>query len=181
MKTLKESLFDTDLTKKIPITVDLKQYQHPKTRTALVEAIAATVEYYIKYNLISKRDDIIDLNWIDVSNVVDMSNLFSTTVVLFLGRYTILSDFNYDVSKWDIKNVKFMQMMFKNCYSFNCDISKWDVSNVKNMAFMFYNCGSFDQDLSEWNIKKTINTQKKLNNMFHGCDKMKPEHLPSIA
>ena len=49
---------------------------------------------------------------------------------------------NFDVSEWDVSNVKYMQHMFDNCIKFNCDLSKWNVSNVKYMDDMFYNCNS---------------------------------------
>ena len=32
--------------------------------------------------------------------------------------------------------------MFYNCTNFNCDLSNWDISNIKNMSFAFYNCKS---------------------------------------
>ena len=35
-----------------------------------------------------------------------------------------------------------MYSMFWNCENFNSDLSKWDVSNVKDMSDMFYKCKS---------------------------------------
>lgn len=37
------------------------------------------------------------------------------------------SEFNGDISKWDVSNVENMNSMFEES-SFNGDISKWDVS-----------------------------------------------------
>jgi surface protein len=56
---------------------------------------------------------------------------------------------------------------------FNGDISKWNVSSVKNMEAMF---GSswFNRDISRWNINKNCN----VNNMFIECpikDEYKPQ------
>ena len=46
------------------------------------------------------------------------------------------SQFNGDISEWDVSNVANMELMF--CESqFEGDISEWDVSNVINMDQMF--------------------------------------------
>ena len=40
------------------------------------------------------------------------------------------TDFNGNISNWDVSNVKDMSFMFYECTNFNSDISAWDVSNV---------------------------------------------------
>ena len=50
----------------------------------------------------------------------------------------IESQFNQDISNWDVSSVEWMEYMFASS-QFNKDISKWNVSNVKGMAFMFKN------------------------------------------
>lgn len=61
-----------------------------------------------------------DLNFIDVSEVTRMIQLF--------GREET-RQFNGDISKWNVGNVKSMKGMFD--YSlFNGNISSWNVSNV---------------------------------------------------
>ena len=48
------------------------------------------------------------------------------------------SQFNGDISNWDVSNVTDMTWMFRDS-QFNGDISKWDVSNVTQMFEMFNN------------------------------------------
>ena len=101
-----------------------------------------------------------NLNDIDTSKITDMSFLFS------IDNFSNLP-YNFDVSSWDVSNVKYMNTMFYDCTSFNSDLSKWDVSNVEYMNSMFYGCTNFNSDLSKWDVSKVEN----MNSMFYGCEK----------
>ena len=149
MKDLKQYLTERLLIKRI----NNKYNYFPKTKDELKRIIK---------ELIKEEGNEVDLNDIDVSQIKDMSYLFDET------------DFNGDISKWDVHNVTNMSTMFYECESFNQDISKWDVHNVTNMKYMFYLCKKFNQDISEWDVSKVKNKDK----MFGYClikEKYKPK------
>ena len=102
---------------------------YPKTRLELIRLIEIRV--------LSNGANC-DLNDIDVSEITDMSSLFTW------------SSFNGDISNWDVSNVTNMSGMFSKS-DFNGDISNWDVSNVTNMNGMFAH-SKFNQDISNWEI-----------------------------
>lgn len=96
----------------------------------------------------------VDLNWIDISEVDDLSYLFANV------------DYIPVVNKWDVSNVKDMSGMFA-CSNFNGNISGWYVSNVEDMSGMFERC-PFDGkngDISNWKVSKGTNMRW----MFDGC------------
>ena len=97
-----------------------------------------------------------NLNWIDTSKIIDMSALF---------KY---SEFNGDISKWNVSNVKDMSQMFSFSL-FKGDISKWNVSHVTNMANMFEE-GFFNNDISKWDVSSVKDMQSMFNNnkLFNG-------------
>ena len=135
MKTLKESLFDTDLTSKNPILY------HPKTKAELKDCIEEELD---------KQGSNANLNCIDTSKITDMSYLF----------YLFSDDIeNIDISLWNVSDVKNMNNMFDGCKKFDCDLSKWDVSKVENIGYMFYGCESFNCDLSKWDVSKVRNIE----------------------
>jgi surface protein len=45
-----------------------------------------------------------------------------------------------------------MERMFQSATNFNSDISGWNVSSVTNMKVMFHAVTAFDQDLGSWNV-----------------------------
>ena len=125
----------------------------PETKEELKDIILKRIE---------AEGNEVDLNDIDVSEITDMSDLFRET------------NFNGDISKWDVSNVTNMRAMFSVCEAFDQNISGWDVSNVTNMNRMFWGCNKFNQDISGWDVSNV----KKMNNIFKDCsieEKYKPK------
>ena len=79
-----------------------------------------------------------DISRWDVSNVTDMSYMFSRSL------------FNQDISRWNTKSVTTMESMFEHS-AFEGDISGWSVSNVQDMSNLFRNT-YYQGDLSSWSI-----------------------------
>ena len=98
-----------------------------------------------------------DLNFIDTSEITDMSWLFDNV------------KHNFDISSWDVSNVTNTEFMFGFCNKFDCDLSYWDVSNVTNMYSMFTMCKNFKgKGLENWDVSKA----EDIRYMFSGCDKI---------
>ena len=127
------------------MSIQLDKVQ-PKNKAQL----KSLIEYAFNHN-------IYDLNFIDTSEITDMSWLFEDV------RH------NFDVSKWDVSNVTNMSAMFYCCVNFNCNLSNWNVSNVTDMYSMFTACENFKgKGLENWDVSKV----KDMNYMFNNCDKV---------
>ena len=114
----------------------------PKTKEELKQIINDTIK---------EKGNECDLNFIDTSLITDMSGLFEET------------NFNGDISNWNVSNVRSMSGMFYNS-SFNGDISDWNVSNVKYMYSMFKN-SIFNRDISNWDVSRVLDHE----NIFDDC------------
>ena len=57
---------------------------------------------------------------------------------------------------WDVSRVTYMASLCEkhvvDCTDFNVDISRWDVSSVTDMSDMLRRATSFDQDISRWQV-----------------------------
>ena len=77
---------------------------------------------------------------------------FDTSEVTNLGQLFYNSNYNADLSSWDVSSVTSMWRMFASTYVFNGDISTWDVSSVTNMIRMFHKAPAFNNDISSCDV-----------------------------
>ena len=139
MKTLQHYIIEKILINK---NSKIAYNYHPKTKDELKDIIKQKIE---------SEGNECDLNDIDTSNITDMSSLFedsefngnisnwNVSNVTNMDSMFRLSRFNGDISNWDVSNVTTMEGMFMRS-NFNSDISNWDVSHVKFKSYIFYNC-----------------------------------------
>ena len=186
IKKLLESLFDDDDDElfnddNIGITNDLLEDDARKIREQLLKGIVVSDDDLelvcqdafkykvkdfselvhiiadIKQQLYKDKVDAFNLNWLDISNVTMLDQLFN--VGTFNSQYIF-----WDVSDWDTSHVTSMVGTFNGCKDI-CDLSKWDTSKVTSMVNMFYGCSTFNGNISNWNVSKVT----RFDSMFFGC------------
>ncbi|HZH54297.1 MAG TPA: BspA family leucine-rich repeat surface protein, partial [Sphingobacteriaceae bacterium] len=97
--------------------------------------------------------DAIDLK-INASDAPDLSAVVSTELM-----FANATNFNADLTGWDVSSVQNMQGMFQNTSAFNGDLSGWTTSSVTNMVDMFRETDAFNQSLSSWDVSSVKNMQ----------------------
>ena len=132
-----------------------KYAYHPKTNAELRELL---LQYDKQYE---DRDDVCNLNMIDVSNVDTFESLFDRL------------DFKHiDVSGWNTSKVLTMTEVFANCKQLQTikGLENWDVHNVIFGSGMFKNCKKLTDvgDLSEWRFNQHFSGS----NLFTDCKEL---------
>lgn len=118
-----------------------------------------------------------DIEWRDMTKAFYEQKMFThiesdtppnLTNVTSLSQMFAYTNFNDDISHWDVSNVSNMSSMFRNS-QFVGDISKWNTSNLTDMSYMFASNSlssphPFNGDISLWNISNVLN----LEGLFYG-------------
>ena len=113
----------------------------------------------------------------DTSNVTNMNFMFAyasnfnwnisnwnvKNVTTMNAMFYVAQKFNSDISRWNVGKVTDMSRMFLWAENFNQSIGNWDTSKVTNMASMFQSAKTFNQDLSNWDVSKVENMQGMFN------------------
>ncbi len=85
---------------------------------------------YVEKNVF-QLNKTLDLNFLDVSRVTDMSGLFKGFDFLANHSYKYRCQIKINISRWDVSNVTKMANMFDGCDDVDFgDLSKWDRSKV---------------------------------------------------
>ena len=105
----------------------------------------------------------------DLSNVIDMSEMFRNTAVSqninnwdvsnvknMSGLFRSASLFNQPLNNWDMSNVTNISAMFSSATAFNQPLDNWDLSNVKSMSGTFAIASSFNQNINNWDVSNVI-------------------------
>jgi len=115
----------------------------------------------------------------NLSAVTDMSKMFEycsnfnsdisswdvSTITNMDGMFANASSFNQNIGSWNVGTVTNMKQMFSGATVFNQNIGTWNVSNVTNMSYMFRDAVAFNQDIGSWNTSSTTTMQQ----MFYGA------------
>ena len=76
------------------------------------------------------------------------------------------SNFNGDISSWDVSNVVNLGYMFKDNKVFDQNLNKWNVEKVKQFNCMFENAIKYNHDISRWKVDNVID----MTDMFKGAE-----------
>ncbi|MFT7443017.1 MAG: surface protein [Maribacter sp.] len=92
-----------------------------------------------------------------IGNFSDTPNL--SECISLQGIFQNCTDFNADLSNWDVSTINDLSFAFENCTNFTSDLSNWNVLNLQSLQHTFFNCTNFNSDLSRWNTRYLNNLE----------------------
>lgn len=78
--------------------------------------------------------------------------------------FAYCTNFNSDISHWDVSTVTDFASLFYLCENFNQPLNSWDMSSAQQISNMFYECNAFNQDLNNWNTSSVTAMSGVFNN-----------------
>ena len=149
-KRIEQNIFTSEDLKDILILYKITKMKYvSKTKKELIEIIQAL-------SLIDPKN--INLNWIDISNITDLSRVFAKS-----------SGLTIDCSEWDTKHVEKFNYIFAFINkSTTIKANNWQFDSAKELDGMFYftfNDVNVEIDAKHWNTEN-VTTMK---NMFAYC------------
>ena len=98
----------------------------------------------------------IDLNWIDISGLTDLTRVFSK-----------IKNLNIDCSEWDTRHVEKFNYIFSFSSNTTVKANNWQFDSAKEFDGMFYMCKTINVeiDAEQWNSENV----KSMTNMFAYC------------
>jgi len=90
----------------------------------------------------------------DVSRITDMEG----------PLFNMVTEFNSDISGWNMAGVTKTNSMFEDADKFNVNIADWNMSNVIDTGRMFQYASAFNQNISAWDMSSVSDTYS----MFFG-------------
>ncbi|WP_371562380.1 BspA family leucine-rich repeat surface protein [Flavobacterium sp. Arc2] len=94
----------------------------------------------------------------DINKSIDMSAMFQSA-----------SNFNQDISNWNMERVTNLRQMFNGASAFDQDLSSWEVSNVLSMSYLFGNTTKFNNLGNDLNWGAKLANVTDMNNMFNNA------------
>ena len=92
----------------------------------------------------------------DITNYGHISEWNTSNVTDMRQAFISRTNFNQDITAWDVSNVTSMANMFQNS-GFNQPIGVWQTDSLQDMTSMF-NSTLFNQDIGGWNTSNVTST-----------------------
>ena len=105
------------------------------------------------------------INRLGDASLNEVPNYLPSTVMDMAFMFNNASNFNQDISMWNVSKIKNMHQLFFGATSFNKYIGGWDVGDVTDMVCMFHSATAFNQDIGNWDVRNV----KSMSYMFHSA------------
>ncbi|MCT4613401.1 MAG: cadherin domain-containing protein [Marinifilaceae bacterium] len=92
----------------------------------------------------------------DLSECQSLSSLFENA-----------TNFNSNISKWNVSGIKDFSRMFANTNIFDQNINNWTMSAATDLSYMFLNSKNFNGLISDWDVSNVENIE----GIFQGSER----------